>query len=207
MSLVSHLDLLRLFDRVVRRSQIPIAFTGGFHPGPRIAPANALALGATSHGEIVDFELTQEMEVEQFRQMLAACLPADIPIYRVDAIELSAPSATQAVHQAEYLLTVATPESVELHQWQAWIDQVKAATEINFEHTTKSGKKRAVNLCDRLLELDLSQVEPTILRYIGTCCNDGDILRPEHLMLMLEQISGQTFELQHIHRQQLILKT
>ncbi len=206
MSLVSHLDLLRLFDRVVRRSQIPIAFTGGFHPGPRIAPANALALGATSQGEIVDFELTQEMEVEQFQQTLADCLPGDIPIYQVKAIELSDPSATQAVHQAEYLLTVSTQEIVDSHQWQNWIEQVTAATEITFEHTTKSGKKRIVNLCDRLIELELSQVEPTRIRYVGTCCNDGNILRPEHLIKMLEQVSGQTVELQHIHRQKLILK-
>ncbi len=206
MSLVSHLDLLRLFDRVVRRSQIPIAFTGGFHPGPRIAPANALALGATSQGEIVDFELTQEMEVEQFQQTLSDCLPGDIPIYQVKAIELSDPSATQAVHQAEYLLTVSTQEIVDSHQWQNWIEQVTAATEITFEHTTKSGKKRIVNLCDRLIELELSQVEPTRIRYVGTCCNDGNILRPEHLIKMLEQVSGQTVELQHIHRQKLILK-
>ncbi len=206
MSLVSHLDLLRLFDRVVRRSQIPIAFTGGFHPGPRIAPANALTLGATSNGEIVDFELTKAMDVEQFRQTLAECLPADIPIYRVEAIELSDPSATQAVHQAEYLLTISVQESVTTEQWQAWIAQIKDVTEINFEHTTKSGKKRIVNLCDRLIELELSQAQPTVLRYIGTCCNDGNILRPEHLMFMLEQVSDQALNLQHIHRQQLILK-
>ncbi|MEO0376390.1 MAG: TIGR03960 family B12-binding radical SAM protein [Cyanobacteria bacterium P01_A01_bin.17] len=206
MSLVSHLDLLRLFDRVVRRSQIPIAFTGGFHPGPRIAPANALALGATSNCEIVDFELTQTMKVDQFRQTLAECLPADIPIYQVEAIELSDPSATQAVHQAEYLLTVASQEPVTSEQWRGWIDQIQAATEINFEHTTKSGKKRVVNLCNRLIDLELSQVEPTLVRYVGTCCNDGNILRPEHLMHMLEKVSGQTFELRHIHRQRLILK-
>jgi len=53
---VSHLDLIRLFDRAVRRAALPVSFTGGFHPGPRISIAQALPLGVTSCGEIMDFE-------------------------------------------------------------------------------------------------------------------------------------------------------
>ena len=207
MALVSHLDLLRLFDRVVRRAQIPIAFTGGFHPGPRISPANALALGATSTGEIVDFELTAAMDPANFQHTLTTYLPPDIPVYRVEVVDLKGPSATQLVYQAEYLLTVAIPEQeVNAIQWQIWIDQILATEAIPFEQTSKSGKKRMVNLRDRLFELTLVQTDPTILRYIGSCCNDGTLLRPEHLVFMLEQICGWELELQHTHRQQLILK-
>jgi radical SAM family uncharacterized protein/radical SAM-linked protein len=208
MALVSHLDLLRLLDRVVRRAQIPIAFTGGFHPGPRISPANALALGATSTGEIIDFELTQAMDPADFQQILTTYLPAEIPIYTVEAVDLNSPSATQLVHQAEYLLTVVAPETeVTPAQWQAWIDQVLAADIIHFGQTSKSGKKRQVNLRDRLFELALIQTEPTVVRYIGSCCNDGTMLRPEHLIYMLEQLCGLTLELLQTHRQRLILKS
>ena len=209
MALVSHLDLMRLFDRVVRRAQLPIAFTGGFHPGPRIAPANALSLGATSTGEIVDFELTKILDPQDFHQTLSAYLPEDIPVYRVEQIDLTAPSATQSVHQAEYQLTVSLADSgtASVEHWQAWIDAVKAQTNISFEHTTKSGKKRVVNLRDRLFELELLQTDPDVsLRYIGSCQNDGTILRPEHLLFMLEQVSNREFELCHAHRQTLILR-
>ena len=208
MSLVSHLDLLRLFDRVVRRAQIPLAFTGGFHPSPRIAPANALMLGATSEGEIVDFELTQAMDTEAFQQTLAKHLPSEIPVFGVEIIDLKAPSATQAVHQAEYFLTVALADSelTRIDQWQAWVDQIWITKEIWFEQTTKSGKKKRVNLRDRLFSLDLTRVGlKTQAHYIGSCCNDGTILRPEHLLFMLEQASGQAIDLIQIHRCKLIL--
>lgn len=208
MALVSHLDLLRLFDRIVRRSQIPIAYTGGFHPSPRIAPANALLLGATSSGEIVDFELTQMMNERAFAQTLSTYLPDDIPIYRVETIDLKAPSATQAIHQAEYLLTVGSADTdpVAAEQWQAWIDQILATPEILFEQTTKSGKKKVVNLRDRLFSLNLRQLtNPTQINYIGSCRNDGTILRPEHLIFMLEQVSDQQMVLKQIHRCQLLL--
>jgi radical SAM family uncharacterized protein/radical SAM-linked protein len=207
MRLVSHLDLIRLFDRVIRRAQIPITFTGGFHPGPRISPANALALGATSSGEIVDFELTQFMEPSTFERLLSEHLPENIPVYSVTEVPLSDPSATQAVHQAEYRLTIAIADNSSTpSDWPTWIDAVLAATDIPFEQKTKSGKVKVVNLRDRLFELELLQTEPAIqIRYVGSCQNDGTILRPEHLIFMLEAISGQSLELRGIHRDRLIL--
>jgi len=209
MALVSHLDLVRLFDRVVRRASLPITFTGGFHPTPRISPASALALGATSSGEIVDFELTELMDVAQFQQKLVAQLPVEIPVYQAEDIDLSSPAATQLLEQAEYSVTVglAADPLPNAAQWQIWIDDIKAREVILWEHQTKSRKVQVINLRDRLFELELVQAEPTpVLRYIGSCRNDGTLLRPEHLINMLEQVAHQEFQLLHTHRQQLILR-
>ncbi|WP_254721799.1 TIGR03936 family radical SAM-associated protein [Kovacikia minuta] len=167
MALVSHLDLIRLFDRAIRRAALPIAFTGGFHPGPRIFPANALPLGVTSSGEIVDFELTEPMDGAIFQAKLAAQLPPDIPIYRVEPVDVSAPAATQLLELAEYTITLepqetsATDEaeSPSTQQWQQWIESVKIKDAIWQEQTTKSGKKQTVNLRDRLLELEVVRDE------------------------------------------------
>ncbi len=204
MGLVSHLDLIRLFDRVVRRAQIPIAFTGGFHPGPRISPANALSLGATGSGEIVDFELTRSLEPETLRQLLSDHLPETIPIYRVMEVPLSDPSATQVVSQAEYHLTLRLEDPATV-DWQGWVSAVLAQTEIWFEQKAKNGKMKQINLRDRLHELTLLQTTPEVLlHYIGSCSNDG-MLRPEHVAFMLESVSGQSIQLQKIHRDRLIL--
>ncbi|HEY9739966.1 MAG TPA: TIGR03960 family B12-binding radical SAM protein [Coleofasciculaceae cyanobacterium] len=227
MALVSHLDLVRLYDRAVRRASLPIAYTGGFHPSPRIMIANALPLGATSHGEIVDFELTQLMDAEKFKEQLASQLPQDIPVYRAEEVSLKAPAATQVLERAEYLITVAKvqdsapcpPNSPSLEQtntqhWRDWVEQVKASEAIWWEQTTKSGKKKQVNLRDRLFELEVNEPHciteeekdsTVVLRYIGSCRNDGTLLRPEHLVYMLEQVTQQEFQLLHSHRQQLIL--
>jgi radical SAM family uncharacterized protein/radical SAM-linked protein len=229
MTLVGHLDLLRLFDRVVRRAELPISFTGGFHPGPRISLANALPLGVTSTGEIVDFELTELMDVDDFQAKLVAKLPENIPIYRVEAIDVKAPSANQLLEAAEYSITVtlvdSTPQNRELDpenaaavsvsataDWQDWVKVIAETEAFWHEHTTKSGKTQLVNLRDRLQKLEV--VEPTtytkaeaqaVLRYTGNCRNDGNLLRPEHLVLMLEQVSQQEVQLLQVQRHQLIL--
>jgi radical SAM family uncharacterized protein/radical SAM-linked protein len=205
MSLVSHLDLIRLFDRVVRRAEIPIAFTGGFHPGPRIAVANALSLGATSSGEIVDFELTRSLEPEALRQLLSDHLPETIPIYNILEVPLSAPSGTQAVSQADYRLTLRLEDELSSEDWQGWIDAVLASAELLFEQKAKNGKMKQINLRDRLHHLALVQTAPeVVLNYIGVCSNEG-MLRPEHVGFMLESVSGRSIQLQKIHRDRLIL--
>ena len=217
MALVGHLDLLRLFDRAVRRAALPVSFTGGFHPSPRIAIAQALPLGVTSSGEIVDFELTKQVDVEVFRQKLSGQLPGGIPIYSGANIDLHSPAATQLLFGAEYLITIAALEEVTQAQWRDWVEKIKGVDVIWWEQITKSGKTRMVNLRDRLFELEV--IEPqkrqerqekgssAILRYVGSCRNDGTQLRPEQVIFMLEQVAQLVeFQLLHIHRNRLLLE-
>ncbi|NES81505.1 MAG: TIGR03960 family B12-binding radical SAM protein, partial [Moorea sp. SIO2B7] len=72
MTLLGHLDLASLFERAVRRASLPIRYSGGFRANARIMIANALPLGASSSGEIVEFELTEKMPVEEFRERLVS---------------------------------------------------------------------------------------------------------------------------------------
>ena len=266
MALLGHLDVVRLLDRAVRRAALPISFTGGYHPGPRISPANALSLGATSSGEIIDFELTQTMEPDEFKRCLAEQLPSEMPIADVVSVPISAPSATQVLEKAEYFIWVqpspgdaslmdhqtlhgTLPGDKEIHptegdipphsrpssdqtvvtqdQWQRWLDQMMAASELWIEKKTKSGKVKQINMRERLFEMELVSAPqiPTnngltlfphatfatfdahtvVIRYIGSCRNDGSLLRPSHMITLLEEIGQQPLQLLHIHRQRLFL--
>ncbi|MBE9117998.1 DUF2344 domain-containing protein [Lusitaniella coriacea LEGE 07157] len=224
--LLSHLDLVRLFDRVVRRAALPVSFTGGYHPMPRISIASALSLGMTSSGEVVDFELARRIDIEEFRAKLMEKLPGDIPVYGIEEVEVRSPSANKLLEKAEYVLTVALAQGEDsppnTEAWQAWIDRAISSPEILFEKTTKSGKKKEVNLRDRLFSLTIepnlplvkenqqesisSSIKAVKLRYIGSCKNDGTVLKPEHLVYMLDRVSGQSIELLHAHRERLILE-
>ncbi|WOD38793.1 TIGR03960 family B12-binding radical SAM protein [Nodosilinea sp. E11] len=217
MALIGHLDLVRLFDRALRRASLPIAFTGGFHPGPRLSPANALPLGATSSGEVVDFELMRAIAPDDFLQRLAAQLPDEIPLYGVTEVPLDQPSATKCLDRAEYYLQFA-PEPNTIAPWESWINAILALEEVPWEKTTKSGKVQIVNLRERLHELSLvtpdQSLPPSLkypregesvwLRVVGNCRNDGNLLRPEHVVTLIEQVANQSVTLQHVHRSRLI---
>ncbi len=204
MALISHLDLIRLFDRGLRRASLPISFSGGFHPSPRMAIAMALPLGVTSSGELIDFELTQRVDLEEFKQKISQQLPANLPIYKIAEVGLKAPSSAKLLTEAEYLLTVTSPVAVS--QWQQWIEAIKATEEIWLEHFTKSLKSQTINLRSRLFDLTIVSTTPNIvLRYTGVCQNDGTQLKPEQVIFMLEQVAGQEIHLLHIHRDRLAI--
>ncbi|NEZ56682.1 TIGR03936 family radical SAM-associated protein, partial [Adonisia turfae] len=225
MALIGHLDLARMLDRAVRRAALPISFTGGYHPGPRIAPANALSLGATSTGEVVDFELTEQMDRTDFRQRLQVQLSDSLPIYDVQEVDIKAPSATKALNQADYLLAITTQQEGQALNWQALIDRILATDEIIDTHTTKSGKVKQINLRERLHTVEVVGTLPShlpsrvihkltttgdvVIRYVGSCRNDGNMLRPEQMLRMLERqqedTTASSLVLGHVHRQQLIL--
>jgi radical SAM-linked protein len=213
MALVSHLDLLRLFDRAVRRAAIPISFTGGFHPSPRIMPANALSLGHSSDGELVEFELTQAMDIEEFRAALAAQLPAEMPITRIEEASLKDPAGTVLLDRAEYRITLHSDQDLD---WAAIAQKILAATEIITNHTSKSGKTTPVNLRDRLYDLQILTAQPNQvqLKYIGSCRNDGTMLRPAAVLEMFAQLAGLPIDdaetpnplrLGQVHRMQVML--
>ena len=216
MALISHLDLVRLFDRAVRRAALPISFTGGYHPGPRISIANALSLGITSNGEIVDFELTEEIDLGEFRTRLAAQLPENIPIYKVEDVPLKSLNASRLLDRAEYLITVQAvgEDSINVATWQRWLEAINNSPEILWQKTTKSGRKKTINLRDRLFSLALESTSDTatntatntaILSFTGSCRNDGTNLSPDNLIYMLEKVANLEFQLLNVHRQQLIL--
>jgi radical SAM-linked protein len=162
-----------------------------------------LSLGYTSNGEIIEFELREQMELGEFQQRLTAQLNDDLPIYSIVEIPLSQPVATQVLEQAEYRLKIQTETEVD---WLSSIGAVLAATEIMQTQTTKSGIEREVNLRERLFELELLNVEAQSveIRYIGSCRNDGTMLRPEQMMFMLSQMAGISLELSCAVRLRLI---
>ncbi|MEO0407329.1 MAG: TIGR03936 family radical SAM-associated protein, partial [Cyanobacteria bacterium P01_A01_bin.135] len=181
-ALMSHLDLIRLFDRALRRAALPVSFTGGYHPGPRIAPASALPLGITSSGELMDVELHQAMDLESFRQQFAAQLPADLPLYGVIDIPLSQPSATKQLDRATYDVTLtcsgdglddprgsldpneSSRECQGPPAWDRWVEAILAAEDISIEKTTKSGKTRRVNLRASLYGLSIIPADRALPR-------------------------------------------
>ncbi|NER99066.1 MAG: DUF2344 domain-containing protein, partial [Symploca sp. SIO1B1] len=157
-----------------------------------------------------------QLEGKEFQERLAAQLPANLPIYKVEEVALKAPAANKLLAKAEYLIQVAT-ENTDIQQWQDWVEQVKATEAIWWEKTTKSGRKKQVNLRELLFELEVVESSQEILtgneqenssvmlHYVGSCRNDGTMLRPEHVVYLLEQVLQQEFSVLHTHRQRLIL--
>lgn len=83
MKYISHLDLMRLFIRALRRAGLPVKMTEGFSPHPKISLKRALKLGVESEREEATFVLREPMALEEFKEKLQRQLPEGIYIKEV----------------------------------------------------------------------------------------------------------------------------
>ncbi len=102
--LISHHDMIRCLERMVRRARIPLAMSQGFTPRPRIVFASPLALGIVGREEAVDVELTEPVEPADLLRRLAEVAPNGLEW--LEAVPLSAGSSAPIPSVAEYCVDV-----------------------------------------------------------------------------------------------------
>ncbi|MGQ9645742.1 MAG: TIGR03960 family B12-binding radical SAM protein [Thermodesulfobacteriota bacterium] len=86
---ISHLELAHLFHRASKRAALPLAYSEGFHPMPRIIFATAIPVGMESQMEVVDMELESRLSPNEVRERLNQVLPQGVQILEAEEIPLS----------------------------------------------------------------------------------------------------------------------
>ncbi|HKB03826.1 MAG TPA: TIGR03936 family radical SAM-associated protein [Gemmataceae bacterium] len=104
--LVSHLDLMRSFERMLRRAALPFRMTEGFHPTPRLVFAQSLPLGVVGHAEVAELELTEDVEPAEVLRRLREQAPPGIDFLSATAIPLK---TTARPRRAVYRIPVESP--------------------------------------------------------------------------------------------------
>jgi len=110
---ISHLDIIRLWHRALRRAGIELAYSEGFNPHPRISLAVPLALGVTSEAELMDVWLVKFISPHSFISCISQQLPPGMEIIQVYQIALTLPSLQSQVRYVEYRVEVTAKEGAE----------------------------------------------------------------------------------------------
>jgi radical SAM-linked protein len=137
---ISHLDLMRLWERALRRAAIPMAYSQGFSPHPKISMAAPLPIGVTSEGEVMDILLRRRVSPYFFIKAVSEQLPADISILGVEQVSLTAASLQSQVREAEYRVEVETDGGVE--KVEAAVRSFMAKEHIPWQHQRDTGIRR-----------------------------------------------------------------
>ena len=91
---ITHLDLMRFWERALRRAGIPLAYSEGFSPSPRLALAAPLPVGVTSSGELMDVYLAKRVASQHFVKAVSGQVPPGIAVLGVREVGLGLPSLT-----------------------------------------------------------------------------------------------------------------
>jgi len=125
---IAHLDLALAWERALRRAQIPLAYSQGFNPQPRIQFACSLPLGTMGRAEMIDIVTLEPLVPNEALAQITTALPSGIELHLVEEVPLKEPALQALVHQGEYRVLVETDLSTE--EMTRRIESLLAAEEI-----------------------------------------------------------------------------
>jgi radical SAM-linked protein len=171
-----HLDLQRVWERVLRRSTLPVLYSQGFNPLPRLQLAGALPLGIESACEVMDFWLGERLELMAVAQALKVALPPGMDISDVCEVDLHAPALETQLKSAEYRVTFKeTVDKIELEK--------KVAELLKADSLPRERRGKAYDLRPLVEGL---RIEPDGGLWMKLAVRPGATGRPEEVLAILD---------------------
>jgi radical SAM-linked protein len=197
---ISHLDLMRAWERALRRAGLPVAHTQGFNPRPRLLFAAALALGCSGRAEQLDLYLEQRIDLRSAASALLAQLPAGLDISSITEMDLTLPNLPAQVVAAEYRVTV--EPAIQPAEFQQRIAALLGSTTLPRRRERPDGV-RSYDLRPLVQELRFAGQEHGLQVLSTRLQADGQATgRPDELMAEL----GMARQVRSIERVRIVLK-
>lgn len=127
---ISHLDLARVWERLLRRAELELAFSQGFHPKPKISFPTALPLGIESLEEIVELELVEAKNLSEIQRKIATQMPTGMRLLSMEPILGKA-----KLHGSSYRIEI--PQHL-IDQTQQHISALKQLESISVQRQEKT---------------------------------------------------------------------
>jgi radical SAM-linked protein len=135
MRFASHRDFARAFERALRRAGVPMAYSAGFTPHPKVSYAGAAPTGVASEAEYLEIGLASRVDVESLRSEIDAALPEGIHV--LDAVEAGGASLADQIEATAWRIEIdADPDVIA----RALADFL-SADEVGVERLTKDGRR------------------------------------------------------------------
>jgi len=175
---IGHLDLQRLFERALRRTNLPLRYTQGFNPHLRINLASALPLGFIGEAEQMDFWLDQVVPLDVVSNRLRVSLPTEIVLKELQVIDNQRPSLQASLLSSEF--EVLLPEYCD----QRTLEE-KLASLLAQETLSVQRRKKTVDLNKLILQLQLVKEEQVSILKVAMKSTPSENGRPDELLELL----------------------
>lgn len=163
---IGHLDVVRVFERAVRRACLPVSYTEGFNPRPRMSFASALGVGATGARELMSLELSEQVDPKEIGRSLGHALPHGIKIEEVQMLPWGA-AKDFGVRASEFEVTV---EGVGLATLRGAVERLLSRSQVVVERA-RDGRVRKIDIRLGLVYARVVDSDPPI---IEMCLRHGE---------------------------------
>lgn len=149
---ISHLDMMKMFERALRRSGLPVYYSQGFNPHPQIVFGLPLSVGVTSEAEYVDITFSEDVDPIQFIEDLNKQLPDGLKILEAN-VKTSKSNIMATISKASYEVLVTIAQNPDIIEVNEKILQYLNRSEIFIKKESK-GKVKDVNIRPMIHEMD-----------------------------------------------------
>lgn len=178
----SNLDMAKIWERVLRRADLPLLYTRGFNTRPRISLAMPLPLGISSECEILDISLRERLNFceASLREQLLAVSPQGLSIAAITEVDPRSSSLQSRISSAEYRIRF--HDALERASLQRKIDELLCQETIVVERRRRR-KRSVMDVRPLILSLAIDD-QADLLAHLSV--GDRGNLRPDHLLELLD---------------------
>lgn len=202
---IGHLDLQRIWERTIRRANLPLAYTQGFHPGPKLQLAAALPLGCLGREEMLDMWLQEGFQAggededseKKLCERLIGAAPAGLKTYHIYRVEDGCPALQTQVIASEYAVEILDP--FDLKELQGRLGSLMESKDLP---RVRRGKPYDLRPLIEAMEIEAPSKHKSISIKIRLAAREGATGRPDEVIAAL----GISPESTRVERLRIILK-
>ncbi|MCG8538895.1 MAG: TIGR03936 family radical SAM-associated protein [Clostridia bacterium] len=203
MKFLSHLELIRVVERALRRADIALKFSQGFNPHPKISFAAPLAVGVSSEGEYLTVEIEEKIDSNDFQKKLNMELPKGIKFIKCKYVDTKTKSLMSIVEDSTYVVKCYTQRDYQYNEISRILEKFLQRNEIFYEKVGKKNKVRTVDIRKHIKEaIILALEDKEIIFKITTSTGSQGNLKPEIVIEKLVELEGVAMDLEklRVHR-------
>ncbi len=152
MKYVGHLDLLKIFQRAIRRAKLPIHYSAGFNPHQETIFAMPLTLGMSTYCDIIDIRLTEDIDVDYIKEGINKELPLGFEIVDVRRLSDDTKNCAKELEASDYIIN----SNIDILNLARAIDIIYSTEECLIEKKSKNSTK-VVNIKEDILDMKLGE--------------------------------------------------
>ncbi len=177
---VAHLDLMRTWERALRRASLPLAYTQGFSPHARLALGAALAVGFEGERELLDVWMSPPVAPLDVARRLGAVLPEGLEVLAVEEIAHELPSLQSAITSATYELVFDRAE-VDAKELRWRVEGLLAAHSLEWEEQ-RGQKTRSYDLRATVRDLEVREEGDRVVLALDLEAREGRTGRAQSVL-------------------------
>ena len=181
---MSHRDYTRVFERAVRRAQLPVGFSAGFTPHPKISWVGAAPTGVASEAEYLEIGLSAYIEPSEVQRRLDESLPADLDILQV--VEARAKSLADRVDASVWRFTFA---DLDVGVLRSAVAELLAGQSLIVERLTQTGRKQ-VDVGAALVTAEVTVDAAGCAIMTAIVRQSIPVVRPDDVYAALRDVAG-----------------